>query len=136
MDSFLQKPDSSDNLKIYKIKTEKHQNMHFSSYIPWNIKTAWIKALYNRATKICSNQKLLEDQMKKILLFMSWNGFPNYVSRPLLRRLKSNSTIPSSNNSIEKNDIPEIILSLSYAGKVGEQPLKRCLNNVKRCLIL
>ena len=34
------------------------QYMHFSSYKSWNIKTAWIKALYNRATKIYSNQKL------------------------------------------------------------------------------
>ena len=25
------------------------QYMQFSSYTPWNIKTAWIKALYNRA---------------------------------------------------------------------------------------
>ena len=38
-----------------------------------------------------------------------------------MRRWKSNSTIPSSNNSIEKNDIPEIISHLPYAGKVGEQ---------------
>ena len=40
--------------------------MYFSSYTPWNIKIVWIKAIYNRATKICSNQKLLDDQMKKI----------------------------------------------------------------------
>ena len=51
---------------------------------------------------------------------MSWNGFPNYVSNPLLRHLKSNSTISSSNNSIEKNDIPEIIFRRPYAGKVDE----------------
>ena len=69
------------------------QYIHFSSYTPRNIKTAWIKALYNRATKICSNKKLLDDQIKKILSFMSWNGFPNYVSKPLLRHLKSNSAI-------------------------------------------
>ena len=72
--------------------------------------------------------------MKKILPFMSWNGFPNYVSRSLLYRLKSNSTVPSSNNSIEKNDIPEIIFCLPYAEKVDEQFLKCCLNEVKRCL--
>ena len=72
--------------------------------------------------------------MKKILSFMSWNGFPNYVSEPLLRRLKSNSSIPSYNNSTEKNDIPEIIFRLPYAGKVGEQLLKRCLKKVKHCL--
>ena len=51
------------------------QCMHFSSCTPRNIKTAWIKALYNKTTKICSNQKLLDDQMKKTLSFMSWNGF-------------------------------------------------------------
>ena len=55
--------------------------------------------------------------MKKDLSFMSWNEFPNYVNKPLLRRLKSNSTIHSSNNSIEKNDIPETILRLPYTEK-------------------
>ena len=119
---------------IYYKDTHTGQYIHFSSYTPWNIKTAWIKALYNRATKICSNKKLLDDQIKKILSFMSWNGFPNYVSKPLLHHLKSNSTLPSSNNSIEKNDIPEIIFRLPYAGKVGEQLLKRCLKKVKCCL--
>ena len=99
--------------------------MHLSSYAPRNIKTVWIKDLHNRATKICSNQKLLDDQMKKILSFMLWNRFPNYVSKPLLCRLKSNSTITSSNNSIKKNDIPEIIFCLPYTRKVGEQLLKR-----------
>ena len=71
--------------------------------------------------------------MKKILSFMSWNGFPNYFSKPLLHCLKSNSTIPSSNNRIEETDIPEIIFHLPYAGKVGEQLLKCCLKKVK-CL--
>ena len=72
--------------------------------------------------------------MKKILSFMSWNGFPNYVSKSLLRRLKSNSTIPSSNNSIEKNDISGIIFRFPYAGKLGEQLLKRYFKKVKRFL--
>ena len=57
--------------------THTGQYMHFSSYTPSSIKAAWIKALHNRATKISSNQKLLDDQMEKILSFMSWNGFPN-----------------------------------------------------------
>ena len=53
--------------------------------------TTWIKALYNRATKICSNQKLLDGQTKKTLSSMSLNESPNYVSKPLLGRLKSSS---------------------------------------------
>ena len=81
--------------------THTGQYIQFSSYTPQ--KTPWIKAMYNRATKICSNQKLLNDQMKKILEFMSWNGFPNYVRKLLLHHLKSNSTIHSSNGCLNSN---------------------------------
>ena len=56
---------------IYYKDTHTSRYMNFSSYTPWSIKTAWFKALNNRATKICRNQKLLDDQTKKILLFMS-----------------------------------------------------------------
>ena len=72
---------------IYYKDTHTGQYVHFSSYTHWNIKTVWIKALYNWATKIGGNQKLLDNQMKKILSFMSWNSFPNYVIKPLLHRL-------------------------------------------------
>ena len=68
------------------------------------------------------------------MLFMSWNGFLNYVSKQLLHQLKSNSDIPSGNSSIEKNDIPEIIFCLAYTGKEHEQLLKLCLKKVKCCL--
>ena len=72
--------------------------------------------------------------MNKLLSFMSWNGFPNYVSKQVLGRLKSSSAIPSSNNNIDGNGIFEIIFRLPYAGKLGEQLLKRYLKKVKRCL--
>ena len=52
------------------------QFTHFSSYAPWRIKTAWVKALFQRAVKICSTEELLNQQIRKISLFMSWNGFP------------------------------------------------------------
>ena len=83
--------------------------------------------------KIYSNQKLLDDQIIKKFV-MSWNEFPNYVSKELLHCFKSNSTIPSGNSSIEKNDIPEIIFCLAYTGKEREQLLKLCLKKVKCCL--
>ena len=61
---------------IYYKYTHTGQYMHIFSYTPWNIKTAWIKTLYNRATKTCTNQKLLDHL---------WNELPNYVSKPPLR---------------------------------------------------
>ena len=63
-----------------------------------------------------------------------WKWIPNYVNKPLLRLLKSNSAILLIKNSIKKNDIPEIIFGLPYAGKVDEQASKRYLKRVKCCL--
>ena len=76
---------------IYTLKTHTHththtgQFMHFSSYAPWRIKTAWVKALFQRAVKICSTEEMLNQQIKKISLFMSWNGSQLYlksITRP------------------------------------------------------
>ena len=53
-------------------------------------KKAWVKALFQRAVKICSTEELLNQQIKKISLFISWNVFPKYISEVLLHRLKSN----------------------------------------------
>ena len=66
---------------IYFKDTRTGQFMHFSLYAPWRIKTAWVKALFQRAVKICSTEELLNQEIKKISLFMSWNGFPNYISK-------------------------------------------------------
>ena len=61
---------------IYFKDTHTGQFMHFSSYAPWCIKTALAKALFQRAVKICSTEELLNEQIKKISLFMSWMDSP------------------------------------------------------------
>ena len=66
---------------------------------------------------------------------MSWNGFPNYISKALLKRLKSNSQKSSDNTSMNdvknKNEkVTEIFLRLPYAGIKGEQLVKYCLKNI------
>ena len=79
------------------------QYMHFSSYAPWRIKTAWVKALFQRAVKICSTEELLNQQIKKISFFMWYDGFPNYISKALLHRLKSNVRNRDVINEINNN---------------------------------
>ena len=88
---------------IYYKNTHRGQYMHFSTFAPWRMKTAWIKALFHRAVKIYSNKVFLNQQIKKTSLFMSWNGFPNYISKSLLQRLISNSKKRSDNTSM--NDL-------------------------------
>ena len=124
---------------IYYKNTRTGQYMHFSTFVPWRIKTAWIKALFHRAVKICSNEVLLNQQIKKISFFMSWNGFPNYISKALLQCLKSNSKKRSDNTSMndvknENEKVTEIFFCLPYAGIKDEQLVKHCLKNSKRSL--
>ena len=45
-----------NEIDIYYKNTYTGQYMYFSTFAPWHIKTAWIKALFHRAVKICSNE--------------------------------------------------------------------------------
>ena len=71
---------------VYTLKTHTQVNSRiFFSYDPWRIKTAWVKALFQRAVKICSTEEILNQQIKKISLFMSRNGSQLYlksITRP------------------------------------------------------
>ena len=53
---------------------------------------------------------------------MSWNGFPNYISKALLHRLKSNVRNRDVINEINNNkeNVTEIFFRLPYAESKGE----------------
>ena len=67
---------------------------------------------------------------------MSWNGFPNYISKALLHRLKSNVKNRDVINEINnyKETETEIVFRLPYAGSKAEQLFKHCLKQIRRCL--
>ena len=67
---------------------------------------------------------------------MLWNGFPNYISKALLHRLKSNVRNRDVINEINNNkeNETEIFFRLPYAGSKAEQLLKHCLKKIRRCL--
>ena len=49
---------SSDNTDVYYKSTHNGQYTHFSSFEPFSRKTAWVKSLFHRASKLCSNSQL------------------------------------------------------------------------------
>jgi hypothetical protein len=63
---------------IYRKSTHTGQYSHCSSFAPWSRKIAWIRALVQRAQKICSAPDLLNCEIQKIKQFASWNGFPRW----------------------------------------------------------
>ena len=62
--------DRNETDSFYKA-THTGQRNGITSQTSWKLKTAWVRALSNRANKICSIQKNLLKQVDKIKTFMS-----------------------------------------------------------------
>ena len=75
---FLDITINKNKTDLYYKPTHTGQYSNITSNTPWNYKTAWIKALYHRAQKICSTNELFKEQIKKLKMFMSWNGYPDF----------------------------------------------------------
>ena len=96
---------SSDNNDVYYKSLHTSQYTHFSGFETFFRKTAWVKSLFHRASKICSTSQLFENQIRKLKMFMSWNGFPCMVRNFVISKLKNKfSTNQSRNNFFEQND--------------------------------
>ena len=55
-----------NHTSIYYKPTHAGQYTHFHSKTPWPIKTAWVKALFPRAKRICSTNITFNEQIKTI----------------------------------------------------------------------
>ena len=121
---------SEENL--YYKTTHTGQYCNFSSQTPWKLKISWIKELHNRDTKICSSNKLLNDQINRIRTFMSWNSYPKYVRNSIIKRLQQKKT------AVQKDDemAIKIWIRLPYLGNKGEELVKTSRRLRKNVLIL
>ena len=57
---------NSGEINIYVKNTNSGLYINYNSYEPWHTKTAWIRALYDRAHKICNNDNLFHKQVARI----------------------------------------------------------------------
>ena len=109
--------------------THTGQYCDFSSQAPWKLKMSWVKALQDRPTKICFSNKLLNDQINRIRTFMPWNIYPKYVKKGITKRLQQKKT------AVQKHDesFLKIWIPLPYFNNKGEELVKTCIRNLKRC---
>ena len=94
-----------NNTNIYYKDTHTGQYIHYRSQTPWKLKTSLIKALYHRASKICSKKQSLNKQITQIKTFMSWNGYSKRVRNSVIKSLETNrsSSILTDDNNRNKN---------------------------------
>ncbi len=136
---FLHLQINSSDITIYQKPTHTGQYTHFSSFTPWSHKTAWIRALVNHAYQICSNQYMLQSELKNIQIFMSWNGFARNLTKKLIKAFtphhdNNNTEHSGTTETATPDNLPKIWLQLPFIGKYGNTLTKRFKNKIRRLL--
>ena len=135
---FLDLKVSSDLLlDIYRKDSFTGQYVRFDSFEPWNYKIGWIRSLYFRSLKLCSNANLFKKQLDFLDQLLSWNLYPKYVRKSIFARLEKmynnqNPVSPTPEIDISK-DITTIWFKVPYFGKEGEKLVNRCVRRLKYC---
>ena len=94
-------------------------------------KTVWIRALYDRAHKICSNVNLFQKQVAGIKKVMSWNGYPRYIRNKIIKCLENRKNT-KNNDTLEQKNTATIFCRIPYTGVQGETLIKNLVRNLKR----
>ena len=119
---------------IYRKSTHTGQYSHYSSFTPWSRKTAWIRALVQRATKICGTHQLLNLEILNIKRFASWNSFPHWICDKLIDIYTSRIPKATHNEKITEPTIPIIWVKLPFIGKKGCSLVRNCIRKISRLI--
>jgi hypothetical protein len=86
-----------------------------------------------------SNTTLLNNELKQIQNFMSWNGFPRKSTPKRINQFKPSPPVSNNNDNevtmTETNKAPNIWLQLSYLGKFGERLTRSLIRKITLLLI-
>ncbi len=114
-------------LSIYRKDTHTAQFVHHDSFTRWNHKVAWIRSLASRAKRLCSPTKL-KDEIKNITRFASYNGFPRWTVKKILRE----SMNRQERRVNDRDESEKIYMFLPYCGKEAESVVFRCKKRLSK----
>ena len=92
---------------IYLTSTHTGQYRHYSSFTPWSRKTAWIRALVQRATRICSTCTAtpeLRNPQHQTVRFLEW--FPRWICDKLIGTYTCRIPKATHNENVTEPAIP------------------------------
>ena len=112
---------SPDGISIFRKNTNTDLYTHFSNYVPWTHRTAWIKSLTSRASRIYSQNKL-SSEINFIKKLASRNGFPKFVGKRITNQVL-NITDESTDNA-ESPEVLTIYVRMPYYSDKGLSLLK------------
>ena len=127
------------NTTVYRKDTHNDLYLHWNSFTPVSWKRGTLKSLISRAYMVCSNETLLEKELKHLKhVFHKINGYPWWVIDQVSTSFQEN--INKSKSSEYYHDTSEqpaekmYSLILPYAGPKGNSIIKTMKNNLNRIL--
>ena len=136
--SFI-RDDEKINPTVFRKDTYNDLYLHWDSFSPISWKRGTLKSLISRAYMICSNQSLVEKELKHLKnAFHKKNGYPLWMINQVIETVKETINIEtiSANQlgTLEADNDKLNSLILPYAGPKGTNIIQSMNNNIKRIL--
>lgn len=135
LDVLVEKTGSSLTTTIYRKPTFTGQYIRWNSFCDSRRKLNLIKTLINRATSICSKEKL-NDELEFLKSTLMSNGYPEGVIRKTFRQQLRSNNNNKNNNDTTVNSIVEksnVCLRLPYIGSTSMIYRKQIIDAITRC---
>ena len=94
-------------------------------------KTACIRALYDKAYQMCSNNNIFHKQVARIKMVMSSNVYTRYVRHKIIKRFE-NKKKTKNTDTLGKENIAIIFCRIPYGRVQAEKPIKNLVKKLKR----
>ena len=136
LDVLFIRDDEKINTTVFRKDTYNDLYLHWGSFSPISWKRGTLKSLISRAYMICSNQSLLEKELKHLKdTFHKKNGYPLWMINQVMETVKEtiNTETISTNQlgTLEANNDKLHSLILPYAGPKGKNIIKSRNNNIQ-----
>jgi hypothetical protein len=140
LDVAIKRSGGTIETSVYRKKTNTDVYIHWKAHAPSSWKIATLKNLIQRATRVCSTDQALQQELvhlKKV--FCTINDYPEALVEEIIKNEKDRHNQPITNPTEcdetkmdEEQEEIQLMLSLPYAGKVGEQIVEKVQKYVKK----
>ena len=132
LDLLVVSKDYKVETTVYRKSTNNDIYLHWQSFSPTTWKRGSLQTLVSRAFKVCSNDQLLENEIKQFKKVISdINGYPNWIIEQTIEKVKNRNEMTRSTQVTANTEEKEHLLMLPCKDKVGETTLKSLRNTLK-----
>lgn len=140
LDVLLSRFDDKIETTVFRKETNNDIYLHWKSFAPITWKRGTLKTLIRRAYTICSNDKLLKEELIHLeKCFAEVNGYPKWLLKQTFDSFNNNNNNRNDNinNIVNENNSENRkihTLKLPYQGEEGINLIKSIKNSSKRTL--